>query len=392
MANTLTALAPVLFSAARVVAEEPVGALGSISMNFDDKGVALGDSIVIPDAPVAAETDYSAAMTTTGGTDKIAGSVAVTIQYSKQTSWNLTGEQIRSLQNAQSDKEWAKQMVAQGMRTLRNAAEVRLCAAITAGASRACGTAGTTPFASSLDAIADVQKIMLDNGAPMADPYLIINTKALNNAEKLTVVQQAYAAGSDQERRQGIIGNQYGFRIKASAGVQLHTNGAGTGYQANGALTQYGVTLALDSGTVNTTGLVAGDVIRFGTGGGSGTGADYDTNYVINTGLVATSGNIVISRPGMLVARVDNDVMTTQGGAGGTYTPNIAFERNAIVGIMRPPLIPASPLINQLKISDDKGLTYLLCEVVGDGMITWRLHLCYGFKVINGEFVAILMG
>jgi len=85
-------------------------------------------------------------------------------------------------------------------------------------------------------------------------------------------------------------------------------------------------------------------------------------------------------------------VMTTQGGAGGTYTPNIAFERNAIVGIMRPPLIPASPLINQLKISDDKGLTYLLCEVVGDGMITWRLHLCYGFKVINGEFVAILMG
>jgi len=77
---------------------------------------------------------------------------------------------------------------------------------------------------------------------------------------------------------------------------------------------------------------------------------------------------------------------------GDSYTPNVAFERSAIVGVMRPPLIPSSPVIQQIPISDSKGMTYLLCQIVGDGMVTWRLHLAYGFKAVQPEHIAILMG
>lgn len=383
MANNLSVLAPTLFSAAKEVAKEPVGALTSINMSFDDKGVAKGDSVIVPVAPPASEGDYTPAMTTTEGDSKTAESIAVTIDYSKQVTWHLTGEQMRSLENGASSKEWVRQMVAQGMRTLRNAAESRLCAVIKAGASRAVGTAGTNPFTTNLDAIADVEKIFIDNGAPMSDPYLIINSSALNAAQKLSIVQQADKAGSDAERRQGILMKQYGFNIKTSAGIVTHVKGAGTGYDIVAAGEAVGQTiLSLEGGTVNTTGIKAGDVVTF-------SGGTADANkYVVNTGLVATSGDIVIGRPGLLIAKVDADEMTI----GDNYTPNIAFERSAVVGVWRPPLIPASPLINQLKISDDSGMTYLMCEILGDGEITWRLNVCYGFKVINSEFVAILMG
>ena len=52
MANTLTALAPVLFSAAQEVSNEAFGIVDSINAMFNDKGVAKGDNILVPVAPI----------------------------------------------------------------------------------------------------------------------------------------------------------------------------------------------------------------------------------------------------------------------------------------------------------------------------------------------------
>ncbi len=51
MANTLTALAPLLFSAARIVPKELTGLLGASDLNFDDKGVAAGQTVTVPVMP-----------------------------------------------------------------------------------------------------------------------------------------------------------------------------------------------------------------------------------------------------------------------------------------------------------------------------------------------------
>ena len=52
--NTLTTLAPVLFSAAQLVASEAFGVVDAINSSFDDKAVAIGDKVKVPIAPVAA--------------------------------------------------------------------------------------------------------------------------------------------------------------------------------------------------------------------------------------------------------------------------------------------------------------------------------------------------
>jgi hypothetical protein len=95
-----------------------------------------------------------------------------------------------------------------------------------------------------------------------------------------------------------------------------------------------------------------------------------------------------IGRPGLLVAEADNDAITI----GNNYTPNVAFERNAVVGVVRPPLIPANPTISQVAISDGSGLTYLLLDIAQYGQRTWELHLAWGFKAVQSEHIAILMG
>ena len=76
----------------------------------------------------------------------------------------------------------------------------------------------------------------------------------------------------------------------------------------------------------------------------------------------------------------------------GNYTPNLAFERNAVVGIMRPPLIPANPTIKQMVISDGMGMSYLMLEIAQYGMVTWELHLAWGFQAVQSEYIVTLLG
>lgn len=376
MANTLTALVPTLFSAAQEVSNEPFGVISAINAQFDDKGVAKGDTVKVPIAPTRAATDFTPAATASAGTDATATNVDVQITASKKVDWNLTGEQIRSLENGADANEWARQLVMQGMRTLRNLAEVDAVTAIKQGASRAVGTAGTTPFASTLDLMVDVRKILADNGAPLADLQLCMDTSAGANLRKLGIIQQAYQAGSDAERRSGNLLRQFGFNLRESAGITAHTKGTGASYLSNGA-TAVGVRdIALDTGTGT---VLAGDVVTFA--------ADSANKYVVNTG-VAAAGTITLGRPGARVTIATANAMTV----GNTYTPNLAFERNAVVGIMRPPLMPANPVMQMQAISDQMGMTYLLVQIAQYGMLTWELHLAWGFKVTQGEHVALVMG
>ena len=375
MANTLTALAPVLFSAAQTVSSEPFGVISSITTSFDDKGVARGDNIVVPIAPIRAASDFTPAATTSSGDDAVAANVIVQITASKKVSWHLTGEQIRSLDNGTESAEWVRQLVSQGMRTLRNLAEVDAVSAIKAGASRAFGTAGTTPFPSDLSAMTNVYKLLKDNGAPMADLQLCVNTSAGLNMRNLGIIQQAYQAGSDAERRTGNLAKQFGFSIVESAGIALHTKGTGDSYVTSGSTAANATTTALVTGTGT---ILAGDIVTFAG----------DTNkYVTNTGLAAP-GDLVLGRPGVRGIIATATALTV----GANYTPNLAFERSAVVGVMRPPLMPANPIISQMVITDGMGMSYLLCDIAQYGQRTLELHLAWGFKTVQSEHVAIVLG
>ncbi len=376
MANNLTALAPVLFSAAQEVSNEPFGAVSAINTTFDDKGVALGDTVKVPVAPTRTPTDFTPNNTSSTGTDATATNIDVKITASKKVDWVLTGEQIRSLDNGSESAEWARQLIAQGMRGLRNLAEQDCCSAIKQGASRAYGTAGTTPFATDLQALTNVRKILQDNGAPLADLQMVVDTSAGLNLRNLGIIQQAYQAGSDQERRSGNFLRQFGFQINESAGIQLHTKGTGSAYVTSGSTAAGIRDIVLTTGTGT---VLPGDIVTFA--------ADTTNKYVSNSNLTAP-GTLTIGRPGARMTIPTANAMTI----GNNYVPNMAFERSSVVGIMRPPIFPENPTIQRMLISDDRGMTYLLVQIAQYGQITWELHLAWGFRVVQGEHVALVLG
>lgn len=381
MPNIFTAIAPTLFSAARAVAAERFGAVAAINAQFDDKGVARGDKVVVPVAPVRASSAFSPGATSSSGGDATASNVEVTITKSQKVDWHLTGEQIRSLENGGNYQEWVTQLIQQGMRTLRNEAEVDCAAAIALGASRAAGSAGTNPFASNIDSLADARQILADNGAPMADLQCVMNTTAGTALRKLGVITQAYNAGSDAERRSGQFLRQYGFELRESAGVATFTKGTASGATTDNAGYAVGATV-ITLASAGTGTILAGDVITF---------AGDANQYVVASGDAQTSngGTITLAEPGLrkaIAASATNITVVN------SHTCNVAFERNAVVGIMRPPLIPANPTISQQLISDPQGMTYLLLDIAQYGQRTWELHLAWGFKAVNTFAIAKLLG
>ena len=375
MTTTLTAIAPTLYSAAREVAREPFAAVQAVNTSFDNKGVAFGDKVTVPVMPSGAAKDFTPGIINTAAQSITASKVDVEILKRRKYDMVLTGEQIRSLENGGNYQDWVTQFIKQGARTLRNEMEIDCVNAIRDGASRSVGTSETNPFASNLDVLADARKVLVDNGAPMADAHFIMGTAASNALQKLGIYQQAYAAGDDGERRTGGFRPQFGFNMAESAGVSIHTKGTGASYLVNGALTIGQTVITADTGTGT---IVVGDVVTFA--------GDTVNQYVV-TGALA-GGSFTIGDNGIRAEIADNAAITVTN----DYTGNLAFERNAVVGVVRPPLIPVKPGDAQLSVSDETGMSYLLLDSVQYGQRVWELHTCWGFKSVNGAFSAVVKG
>jgi len=380
MSNTLTTIAPILYSAAKEVAAEPVGMLNAINMNFDNKGVAKNDTVRVPVAPTRTISAFTPAAVSTTGTDATSSAVAVTIADSNKVSWHLDGEQIRSLENGGNYQDWVRQMTLQGMRALRNDAEAKAWAEGRKNSTRASGAPATDPFATTVGNLTAARQILLDNGAPMADLQLVIDSAAGTALRNLGLVQNAYQAGSADQLITGQFQPMFGFKIRESAQIVSTTAGTGSGATTNNAGYAVGTTtITLASAGTGT--LLAGDYVTFAG----------DSNiYCLTSGSadVSAGGTITLAAPGLKVAMSAATKAITVKAAS---KQNLAFERSSIVGVVRPPLIPANATIDQLEVTDSNGMTYLMLDIQQYGQRTMELHLAYGFKAVNPEFISTIL-
>ncbi len=381
LANTITAVLDVLFSAGINVSRELSGFVQSARQDFSDKGAALNTAIKVPVVTQGTASDFTPAATVPAGSDSTVTTADVTITKSRKQTWRYTGEEERSI--LQNRPEIFRQSTEAAMRTLVNEVELDLFNEAYKNASRATGTAGTTPFASTLAGAADVRRILDDNGAPLMRRKLVINTATGAALRTLAQLTKANEAAASDTLRQGVLLDLHGFQIRESGQIVQHVKGAATGALINNASTEAigQTTLTLDTITVNTTGFKAGDVITHAS--------DSSNKYMVRTGLVATSGDIVIGSPGLKIAAADNDAVTI----GNSYTPNVAFVEDSLILVARPPILEANGIIDVTPIKDPvSGLTFLVARLSQYGQITWEVHLAWGVKVLQPEHVAILLG
>lgn len=392
MANTLTSLTPTIYEALDIVSREMVGYIPAVTRNSSAERAALNQSILVPIAPAVSAADNTPAVTAPNTGDQTIGNVSMTIDKSKHVPIRWNGEEQKGLINAGSYNGILQNQFVQGFRTLINLIEADLHATVYTNSSRGYGTAGTAPFgtAADLSDIAQLSKILDDNGAPTTDRQFVAGSSAIANLRgKQSVLFKANEAGTDALLRNGILGRLEGFDVHNSAAVVQHVKGAGASGLINNASNEAvgQTTLTYDTLTVNTTGYKAGDIITIAS----------DTNkYVVNTGSTATGGDIVIGDPGLLVEAADNAAITI----GNSYTPNMGFSRSAVQLITRVPQMPIGPDGRAMDMADDvmtvvdpvTGLAFEIAVYRQFMQLVYHIRLAWGAKAIKDAHIATLLG
>lgn len=379
MANTLTNLIPLAYRALDVVSREVTGLLAAVNLDAGADTIAKGQTIYSPVAPVNTTGNITPAMTVTAASDQTISTKSLVVDSFKSSGFNWTGEEEFGLNSGVRLERIMQDQITQCLRVQVNEIEAALCLAASVGASRAFGaTAGTAPLFSDF---ASAGKILTDNGAPMTDRHAVINTTAGVALRGTANLYKVNESGDSSLIRQGVLGSLYGFDIRESAGIPSTTAGAMTGALVNGALSAGATAIVFDTGTVNTTGVVAGDIITF---------AGSTHKYVVASGSTATSGTITIAAPGLQAAVADNAAITVFG----TSARNIALTRNAITLATRlPKFQQGDAAADRAVITDpNTGISFELTMWPGQRMVKYEVSIAYGMTVIKPEHLAIIIG
>ncbi len=388
MSNTLTGLTPTIYEALDIVSREMVGFIPAVSRNSSAERAALNQTIMVPIAPAVAAADNTAGVTAPNTGDQTVTNTTMTISRSKHVPIRWNGEEQKGLINAGNYHGILVNQFSQAFRTLVNLIEVDLFTTTYQNASRGYGTAGTAPFgtAGDLSDIAQVRKILDDNGAPQGDLQLVGGSAMMANLRgKQNVLFKVNEAGTEQLLREGIIGRLEGMDIRNSAAITAVTKGTGASYTTNTAGYAVGatsITLITGTGTI-----LAGDTVTFAG----------DTNKYVVTGGIAAPGAITIAAPGLLVAIPTSATNVT---VGNTATPNLAFSRSAVQLVTRPPAMPIGPDGRAMDMADDvmtvtdpkSGITFDVAVYRQFLQLVYHVRLAWGYQAIKPNHIGVLLG
>jgi len=380
--NTITGLVPEIYEALDIVSRELTGMIPSATMNASANTAQVGQAIRVDVEPAGNVGNITPAMVVPDPTGQTSGFTDITITKSRAAEFGFNGEDQKGLNTGAGYGSVRANKIAQAIRAVTNEVETDLCG-LQSTFSRAHGTAGTTPFGTANDYTdaSNALRILKDNGAPLQDNQLVINTAAgVNLLGKQANVADA---GSDSILRQGVLLDINGMPIRESA--QVNTVAA-VGTSAN-AVTTAGHAVGSTSIVLKAAGtgtILAGDVITFAG----------DTNkYVVVTGAGAVSGaTIVLAAPGLQQALPVGDKAISIVAASAR---NMAFNRSAIVLAARAPARPqeGDMASDVIVITDPRsGLSMEFSMYKGYRKVRYEVGLAWGVKNIKPEHTALLLG
>jgi hypothetical protein len=373
-----------MYNALDVVSRELVGFIPAVTMDATYTRAAVGQTVTSPVTPAASAIDVTPGVTYPDVGDQTIGNTTMTITKARAVPIRWNGEERLGVDNngAQYNVIFRDQ-VAQAMRTLTNEMESDL-AGLYANASRAYGTAGTTPFASSTTELMQARKILVDNGAPFGDIQAVLDTGAGANVRTLYGINTNRDWSQVPLNDRGVLVTPHGVSIRESGQVKIPTVGTQASATTNAAGYAVGATV-ITLASAGTGTFVAGDVITFAG----------DTNkYVVASGDtdVSNGGTITLAAPGLKKAIAASATAITTISAG---PRSLVFARSALALAVRAPALPeqGDSAVDRMQITDPiSGLTFEMSMYAGRRQMTYELAIAWGVKAVKPEHMAILLG
>lgn len=373
MANTFSNLVANAYKELDVVSRELVGFVNSVTLDADASAVPVGQTLYSFETPEATIGDITPAVTPPDDGDQTIANKSLTIAHQKRSPFRWTGEETAALNQGAGAMAVQRGQVQQAIRKIVNQMESDVWNAAKIAASRAFGTAGTTPFASDLSGAANIRKILDDNGADGARS-LLIDTSAGVKLRTLAQLSKANESGTTMTLRDGELLDLFGLSCKESAAVSTVDSGTGTGYQLSAATAVGDTTINVDTGSGT---ILAGGVVTIG-----------NHKYVVATALAG--GSFTISSPGMREVVADNTAITVNA----DHTANLAFSQSAIVLGARTPYVPEGDLtVNEEIITDPRsGISMRLAQYPNYYRVQYEVSACWGITVVKPAHTAVLLG
>jgi hypothetical protein len=381
MANVLTSLAADLYKAADIVGREQVGIVPSVTINAGAEAVALNDTIRSSFTRTPSVGTITPSMTIPEGTDQTVDNKTLVLDQTASIKIPWTGEDIKHVNNGVGFQTVYGDQIAQAIRAMVNQVENFMYLKLVAAVSRSFGTAGTNPFASNFNAVAEIRQILIDNGMPDdGRATLVFNTLAGTKMRQIAQLQQVNTSGNDRLLRQGTLLDLHRLMMKESAAPIPITKGTGASYTTTAAGFAVGTTLIpiiTGTGTV-----LAGDRVTFAG----------DTNIYTVAAGVSAPGTITLNSPGL---RQAIPAAATAMTIGNNATVNIAVHQSAAELAMRPYATPdgGDAAIDSMNIQDPiSGLSFNVSAYRGYKKAMFDISCVYGGTVWKPDFVAGLLG
>jgi len=390
MANTLTAVEPILYEALDVVSREIVGFIPAVSRDSNAERAAKGQTITYPVVPTISSENITPGVNPADSGDQTIGSGTMTISKAKAAPIRWNGEEQRYLSTGDSPqvRNILRDQFSQAFRVLVNEVESDL-AALYKDAARAYGTAGTLPFntANDMSDIAQLAAVLDEKGAPRAGRKLVLSTASIANLKgKQPGLFNVDAAGTAETLRDGFVGRLMGFDLYDSGQIGIHTAGTeASATTSNAGFAAGATTIALASAGTGT--IVAGDVVEFAT-------ENAGLKYVVKTGDtdVSNGGNIVLNGSGLKYAiGAATRAITTSA----NYVPNLAFSSNAIQLVTRVPAMPeGGDSADDVTIIEDpvSGLVFQVAVYKQYRQVKYEVGLAWGVEMVKPDHAVILLG
>lgn len=352
---------------------------GSYSAEAATKGQTI--DVPIPSGKTAA--DVTPSNTPPAASDTSPKIVQISLDQWKQTDFHLTDKEIVEIDR---NEHYMPMEVSEAIRALANAVNEHIFDEYK-GIYGFTGSAGSTPFASTVTDATNARKVLHSQRAPRTDRRGVLDFDAEANALSLAPFSDAEKIGSNGVKIEGEIGRKYGIDWVADDAVPTHTAGTlqptGAIVDVNAAIGASAVTMVSASAVGN---IVVGDIFTF-----AGNTQTYVARATVSAITSATGQSVTIDPP--LVAAVTSTTAVT---IKATHVVNIAFHRDAFAFANRPLTTSTNDLAlgSQIVSMTDPqtGITLRLEVSRQYKQVVWEFDILWGAKLVRPELATRIAG
>jgi len=384
MSNTLTNILPKILARGLLALREQAVMPRLVNGDYSSEAAQKGDTIDVPIPSAIAASDVTPAPTYSSATDSSPQKVQIQLNNWKKTNFSLTDKEMMEIDR---NAHFMPMQMSEAVRALANVINEDIHAEYK-GVYGFTGTAGTTPFASTVADAVNSRKVLHQQRAPRSMRRGVLDYDAEANALALSAFSDAEKVGSSEVKIEGEVGRKFGVDWFADDAVMTHTNGTLAALNtAVGSTTAIGgTTLKMTVVSVGTGVTAVGDVFTI-----AGDSQTYTVTDIVSAVASATPKDVSISPALQVIASATSGITWKA-----SHVVNLVFHRDAFAFANRPLAASAADLqlgSRIMSMTDPQtGITLRLEVSRQYKQVTWEFDVLWGAKLVRPELACRLAG